>query len=134
MKGTAAGVDQVEFVRGGQTTDEIKLLKNQGFHMSIGTTFPVAGGEYDNRVPESVDPNTEEIRSFNQPYADKIRLRFSQGVTYQTKNNSRKSGSVTFSYIDYDKSDDNSGGADNPLRMGCSGICCWEFNIRRGFS
>ena len=116
LKGTAAGVDQVEFVRGGQTTDEIKLLKNQGFHMSIGTTFPVAGGEYGNRVPESADPNTEEIRSFNQPYADKIRLRFIQGVTYQTKNNSRKSGSVTFSYIDYDKSDDNSGGADNPLR------------------
>ena len=116
LKGSAAGVDQVAFVAGGQTTDEIKLLKNQGFHMAINSNFPIAGGTYSDRVSEDVEPNTEVIRSFNQPYADVIRLRFNQGVTYQTKNNSRNSGKVTFEYKDYDKNDDDSGGANNPLR------------------
>ena len=84
--------------------------------MAVNSNFPVAGGTYSNRVSEDVEPNTEVIRSFNQPYADVIRLRFNQGVTYQTKNNSRNSGKVTFEYKPYDKNDDDSGGANNPLR------------------
>ena len=40
LKGSAAGVDVVEFTDGTQNDVQINEIKNQGFHMQIGTSVP----------------------------------------------------------------------------------------------
>ncbi len=116
LKGSAAGVDVVEFTDGTQNDVQINEIKNQGFHMQIGTNFPVGGGEYDENIPLSQSPNTVVVRSFNQPYADKIRIRIMQEPYYQTRNFTSTSGNGEFKYLPYTKSKDKSGGANNPTR------------------
>lgn len=117
LKGSAAGVDEVQFTDGTQTNTAITLLKNQGFHMQVGASFPSAGGSYEDRLPESAEPNAVEIRSINNQYADKLRIRLQVQPFYQTKAKSmKKSGDQTSNFRDYTESDD-SGGADNPLRF-----------------
>ena len=114
LKGSAAGVDVVEFTDGTQNDVQINEIKNQGFHMQIGTSFPVGGGDYDENIPLSQSPNTVVVRSFNQPYADKIRVRIMQEPYYQTRNFSSKSGDGEFKYLPYTRDKDGSGGANNP--------------------
>lgn len=116
LTGEAAGVDAVEFADGSQSGVPLPMMKNQGFHMQVGATYPVAGGEYTFPLTESQSPNTTEIRSFNQVYADAVRVRVSVGAFYQTMNNSYKSGRTKFNYLDFDKDKDDSDGADNPVR------------------
>jgi predicted phage tail protein len=116
LKSAAAGVDVIEFADGGQSGVPLPVMKNQGFHMQVGATYPVAGGEYDDNLSEAQSPNTSEIRSFNQVYADTVRVRVSVGAFYQTRNNSYKSGKTEFDYRDFDKDNDGHGGADNPVR------------------
>ncbi len=114
LKGSAAGVDVVEFTDGTHNDVQINEIKNQGFHMQIGTSFPVGGGDYDENIPLSQSPNTVVVRSFNQPYADKIRVRIMQEPYYQTRNFSSKSGDGEFKYLPYTRDKDGSGGANNP--------------------
>ena len=108
LKGSAAGVDVVDV--------QINEIKNQGFHMQIGTSFPLGGGDYDENVPLSESPNTVVVRSFNQPYADKIRIRIMQEPYYQTRNFTSKKGDGEFTYLPYTRDKDDSGGADNPTK------------------
>jgi predicted phage tail protein len=117
LKASAAGVKDIQFTDGTQTSSSsLNLLQNQGFHLRIGSTFPIAGGSYENRLSESESPNTTEIRSINNPYADKIRVRVLEGAFYQTKTrNTQHDGKTKSSFRDYTETDD-SGGADNPLR------------------
>jgi len=117
LKASAAGVKDIQFTDGTQTSSSsLNLLQNQGFHLRIGATFPQAGGSYVDRLSESESPNTTEIRSINNPYADKIRVRVSEGAFYQTKTkNTQHDGKTMSSFRDYTETDD-SGGADNPLR------------------
>ena len=116
LKGSAAGVDVVEFTDGTQNDVQIKEIKNQGFHMQIGTSFPLGGGDYDENIPLSESPNTVVVRSFNQPYADKIRIRIMQEPYYQTRNFTSKKGDGEFTYLPYTRDKDGSGGADNPTK------------------
>ena len=116
LKGSAAGVDVVEFTDGTQNDVQINEIKNQGFHMQIGTSFPLGGGDYDENVPLSESPNTVVVRSFNQPYADKIRIRIMQEPYYQTRNFTSKKGDGEFTYLPYTRDKDDSGGADNPTK------------------
>ena len=116
LRGSAAGVDVVQFTDGTQNDVQITEIKNQGFHMQIGTSFPLGGGDYDDNVPLSESPNTVAIRSFNQPYADKIRIRIMQEPYYQTRNFTSKKGDGEFKYLPYERDKDGSGGADNPTR------------------
>ena len=116
LKGSAAGVDVVEFTDGTQNDVQIKEIKNQGFHMQIGTSFPLGGGDYDDNVPLSESPNTVVVRSFNQPYADKIRIRIMQEPFYQTRNFTSKKGDGEFKYLEYNRDKDGSGGANNPTK------------------
>ena len=117
LKASAAGVKDIQFTDGTQTSSSaLDLLQNQGFHLRVGARFPIAGGSYEDRLSESVSPNTTEIRSINNPYADKIRVRVAEGAFYQTKTRSVVSnGKTTSSFREYTDTDD-SGGADNPLR------------------
>ena len=117
LKASAAGVKDIQFTDGTQTSSSaLDLLQNQGFHLRIGATFPQAGGGYEDRLSESESPNTTEIRSINNPYADKLRVRVLEGAFYQTKTRSVVSnGQTTSSFREYTETDD-SGGADNPLR------------------
>ena len=94
LKGEAAGVDIVQFADGSQNSVAITNIKNQGFHMQVGASFPVGGGDYDDNIPLTESPNTVVIRSFNQPYADKIRVRIMQEPYYQTRNFTSKKGTV----------------------------------------
>ena len=117
LNGIAAGVDEVDFTDGSQTTRQFNFMKSAGFHMSVGSNFPVAGGTYYERETDlNVDPNVVEIRSFNNPDAEKVRIRvlvppFYQNKVFQNKDGSRQN------YRDYvDDGNDNGGGADNPLR------------------
>ena len=116
LKGSAAGVDVVEFTDGTQNDVQIKEIKNQGFHMQIGTSFPLGGGDYDENIPLSQSPNTVVVRSFNQPYADKIRIRIMQEPYYQTRNFTSKKGDGEFTYLPYTRDKDDSGGANNPTK------------------
>ena len=84
--------------------------------MQIGASFPVGGGDYDDNIPLSQSPNTVVIRSFNQPYADKIRIRIMQEPFYQTRNFTSKKGDGEFKYLEYNKDKDDSGGANNPTK------------------
>mgnify|MGYP001448066838 CR=1 FL=1 len=117
LKGSAAGVDVVQFTDGTQNDVQIDEVKNQGFHMQIGTSFPVGGGKYNENIPLSQSPNTVAIRSFNQPYADKIRIRIMLEPYYQTRNFTSKKGDGEFSYQDYQRDKDDSGGGNNPTRF-----------------
>lgn len=117
LKGSAAGVDEVEFTDGTQNDVQIDEVKYQGFHMAIGTQFPVGGGDEDDPLPISESPNTVVIRSFNQSDADIIRIRILQEPFYQTRNMSKKNGDAEFSYEDYDKDSGGSGGGQNPTRF-----------------
>ena len=116
LKGSAAGVDVVEFTDGTQNDVQIKEIKNQGFHMNIGTSFPLGGGDYNDNIPLSQSPNTVVVRSFNQPYADKIRIRIMQEPFYQTRNFTSKKGDGEFKYLEYNRDKDDSGGANNPTK------------------
>tara|TARA_B100000035_G_scaffold191766_1_gene163711 strand:+ start:3802 stop:6411 length:2610 start_codon:yes stop_codon:yes gene_type:complete len=116
LKGVAAGVDVVEFTDGTQNDVQITEIKNQGFHMQIGTSFPLGGGEYTDNIPLSESPNTVVVRSFNQPYADKIRIRIMQEPFYQTRNFTSKKGDGEFKYLEYARDKDDSGGANNPTK------------------
>ena len=117
LNGKAAGVDEVAFTDGSQTTRQFSFMKSAGFHMSVGSNFPVAGGTYYERVTDtSVEPNVVEIRSFNNPDAEKVRIRVLVPPFYQNKVFQNKDGSKQ-NYRDYvDDGNDNGGGADNPLR------------------
>ena len=58
LNGRAAGVDEVAFTDGSQTASRFSFMKSAGFHMSVGSNFPVAGGTYYERETDlSVDPN-----------------------------------------------------------------------------
>ncbi len=116
LKGEAAGVDIVQFADGSQNSVAITNIKNQGFHMQVGASFPVGGGDYDDNIPLSESPNTVVIRSFNQPYADKIRIRIMQEPFYQTRNFTSKKGDGEFKYLEYNRDKDDSGGANNPTK------------------
>lgn len=117
LKATVAGVEQVEFSDGTQTTAVNGLLNNQGFHMAIGSNFPIAGGSYEDRLSESDSPNHVEIRSFNQPDADRLRIRLSIQPYYQTRTKNTNEGSSSFDYRSYTKAKDGHGGGDNPTRI-----------------
>lgn len=114
LKGVAAGVDKTQFTDGNQTSADVNLLKFQGFHMSIGANLGGAGGTYDDRLSLEESPNSFEVRSFNNPEADQLRIRIQQQPTYQTKNNSEKDGDQKSSFVAYDK-DTEVGGGDNPI-------------------
>ncbi len=116
LKGRSAGVETVQFTRGNQTTVPTPAIQNQGFSLAVGATFPVGGGSYNDRLSESESPNTVEIRSFNQPYADTIRVRMAIAPVYQTENQTRSSGRSTFNYRDYGRQKDGNGGGNNPTR------------------
>ena len=74
--------------------------------MSVGSNS-VAGGTYYERETDYVDPNVVEIRSFNNPDAEKVRIRvlvppFYQNKVFQNKNGSKQN------YRDYvDDGNDN---------------------------
>jgi len=116
LKAAAAGVDNIQFTNGSQTSaTSLNLLQNQGFHLRIGASFPKAGGSYEERISESESPSPTEIRSLNNPYADKLRVRIQEGPCYQTKTRSVVSnGKTNTNYRDY-TDDSDAGGGDNPL-------------------
>ncbi len=114
LKGEAAGVDQTQFTDGTQDSANVNLLKFQGFHMQIGTNLAGAGGTYDDRLSESESPNSFEVRSFNNPEADQIRIRIQQQPIYQTKNVSENDGDQKSSFKPYDH-DTEVGGGNNPI-------------------
>ena len=115
LNGKAAGVEEVDFTDGTQTTRQFKFMKSAGFHMSVGASMPVAGGEYNGRKPESEDPNVVEIRSFNNIDAEKVRIRVLVPPFYQNKVFQNEDGSKQ-NYRDYVDDGNDSGGANNPLR------------------
>ncbi len=114
LKGAAAGVDQSQFTDGTQNSADVNLLKFQGFHMQIGANLAGAGGTYDDRLSLSESPNSFEVRSFNNPEADQVRVRIQQQPTYQTKNVSENDGDQKSSFKPYDH-DTEVGGGNNPI-------------------
>jgi predicted phage tail protein len=114
LKGEAAGVDQTQFTDGTQDSANVNLLKFQGFHMQIGTNLAGAGGTYEDRLSESESPNSFEVRSFNNPEADQLRIRIQQQPIYQTKNVSENDGDQKSSFKPYDD-DTEVGGGNNPI-------------------
>jgi len=116
LKAAAAGVDNIQFTNGTQTSSSsLNLLQNQGFHLRIGASFPKAGGSYEDRISEAQSPSPTEIRSINNSYADKLRVRIQEGPCFQTKTRSvSSSGKTSTTYRHYTETDD-SGGANNPL-------------------
>ena len=95
LQSGASSVDLIKITDGTQTDKVINDIDSAGFHLAVGATLQSS--------PEN-DPNPQIIRSFNQPDADKLKLRILRGPCYQVKQSSPKSGgSASTDYRPYDR-------------------------------
>lgn len=95
LQSGASSVDLIKITDGTQTDKVINDIDSAGFHLAVGATLQSSPAN---------DPNPQIIRSFNQPDADKLKLRILRGPCYQIKQSSPKSGgSASTDYREYDK-------------------------------
>ena len=95
LQSGASSVDLIKITDGTQTDKVINDIDSAGFHLAVGATLQSSPAN---------DPNPQIIRSFNQPDADKLKLRILRGPCYQVKQSSPKSGgSSSTDYRAYDR-------------------------------
>ncbi len=95
LQSGASSVDLIKITDGTQTDKVINDIDSAGFHLAVGATLQSSPAN---------DPNPQIIRSFNQPDADKLKLRILRGPCYQVKQSSPKSGgSASTDYRAYDR-------------------------------
>lgn len=87
----SSSVDNIELSDGEQTAQPCSFVKSGGFHLSAGATL---------QAMEGTTPNQQVIRSFQQPYADTLKIRLTYGPCYCVNSYGAKGSSWT-RYRDY---------------------------------
>lgn len=87
----SSSVDNIELTDGAQTAQPCSFVKSGGFHLSAGASLQAMDGS---------DPNQQIIRSFQQPYADTLKIRLQYGPCYCI-NSYGAEGTAWTKYVDY---------------------------------
>ena len=93
LQTASTSVEDITLTTGNQSTRVITNIDSAGFHLAVGQNLGQT---------EADEPNPQITRSFNQPDADKLKLRIVRGPSYQILNKQKKTGgSPTVNYRDY---------------------------------
>lgn len=83
LQAGASTVEDVTLTSGNQEETVPTNIDSAGFHLAIGQTLGKT---------EDDEPNPQVVRSFNQPDADKLKVRIVRGPSYQILNSQNKQG------------------------------------------
>ena len=117
LQSASSSVEDITLTTGNQSTRVITDIDSAGFHMAVGQNLGQT---------EAGDPNPQIVRSFNQPDADKLKLRIVRGPSYQILNAQPKNGgSPTVKYRDY-RADPKE---NKPLPAQAEEVLTWNIRV-----